>query len=684
MPALVLSLIQLKVTPKFNIDTNGATVLLYYIIFSSTLQGLYQDKSNRMTDVLRIMGLKWRSYIFSYFLVEFCIGSIFTLITCYLSVEFKGYDTDKSMKFLLSASVFLLSNIALAFLLSSLISNSRLGNFLGIILLIFSLTIYEVIVHTSTKWWHYVIMYIIPYCSFGDTLKLIYRGGNDAEFLLLILAQLVPLSLTFLLFFLIESCNGTDSIFVSSLSSCIGCKEQNEERSNQLLNSNILLKVEDLYKRYGSFYALNGVSLEMYQGEIFGLLGPNGAGKTTLINILLGNVKLSYGSIQANKTSLQIGYCPQETILFEELTLIQHLELFANIKGEPHTNLNQIMQVLQLTDSKNKKASMLSGGQRRKLAVGLAFIGKESLIVLDEPTVGMDVDSRQGLWKLIRENKENRLIILTTQNLEEADELSDRIAILSSGVLVDQPQAPIQWKRKYGYGYKLIVEADKNEELSEAERIVKNITGNEAITEHEQLGKVTFNLSMPDLKAYQELFAELEEHKGLKMTLEYSTLEDAYLNIADKKSELAKTISAKSELDTLVLNSKGQSSSLAQFIGLLNIRWLVMKRNWKRWIESTVPLLLIFISGFAYFHDSKNIVLQYVASRIAAPFIAIACGCMLPTSIYTPVLEKQQKLTQILEINHVHKLIYWSSYILSELFISTISILAIHLILYIL
>lgn len=665
-----------------SVDTNGATVLLYYIVFSNTLQALYQDKSNKMTDILRIMGLKWTSYLFSYLAVEFSAGSVFTALTCYLSVSLKGYDGDKAMKFVLSASVFLLSNIMMAFLLVSCVSNSRLGNFLAIILLIFSLAIYEVLIYTTTKWWHHLIFALIPYCSFAETLKCIYSGSADPGYAVLVIKQLVPLGINVVLVVLIKVFSESESV-LTSCSSCLERKAKREESSDELLSSSVLLKAEDIYKQYGSFYALNGVTLEMSQGEIFGLLGPNGAGKTTFINILLNNLAPSSGTLRIHKNSLSTGYCPQATILFEELTPAQHLELFASIKEEAHPNLGEILEVLRLGDSRDKQAAKLSGGQRRKLTVAMAFVGKADLIVLDEPTVGMDAESRLGLWKLIRENRRDRLIVLTTQNLEEADELSDRIAILSSGTLVDHPQPSIEWKKKYGYGYKLVVEADSAAQLAHATNVVHSFVSAKPVAEHEELGKTTFNLPSPELKTYQELFAKLEEAKGVKMTLEYSTLEDAYLNVAGQKREAARPSSPKSELDILVLNGRGERGLVAQFAGLINVRWLVIKRNWKRWIESSIPLMLIFIASFVYFYDEKSYIMQYIIARVAIPFITVAYGCMLPTAIYVPVLEKQKSLIQVLEINGVNKAIYWTSYILSELVVSAIVILMTHLILFV-
>ena len=197
-----------------------------------------------------------------------------------------------------------------------------------------------------------------------------------------------------------------------------------------------------------SVVALNELNLEVKEGEIFGLLGPNGAGKTTFINILSGTVIKTKGSVNVwgfdvdknpRQVRASIGIVPQEVNLDAFFTPRKLLELQAGLYGVPKKNriTDTILKMVSLEKQAESYSRTLSGGMKRRLLIAKAMVHQPPILVLDEPTAGVDVELRQNLWKNVKNlNKQGVTIILTTHYLFEAQEMSDRIAILNKGNLV--------------------------------------------------------------------------------------------------------------------------------------------------------------------------------------------------------------------------------------------------------
>ncbi len=197
-----------------------------------------------------------------------------------------------------------------------------------------------------------------------------------------------------------------------------------------------------------SFLALDGVSLDVAQGEFFGLLGPNGAGKTTLITILAGLAKATSGSASVMGHDVQtdfaaarraLGVVPQELVFDPFFNVREALVFQSGYFGVRHNDawIDELLESLGLTDKANANMRALSGGMKRRLLVGLALVHKPPVIVLDEPTAGVDVELRQTLWHFIAKlNKQGHTVLLTTHYLEEAEALCNRIAMLKTGKVV--------------------------------------------------------------------------------------------------------------------------------------------------------------------------------------------------------------------------------------------------------
>ncbi|ORX49210.1 P-loop containing nucleoside triphosphate hydrolase protein [Piromyces finnis] len=189
------------------------------------------------------------------------------------------------------------------------------------------------------------------------------------------------------------------------------------------------------------FLAVNNVSFKVYENEIFAILGHNGAGKTTLINIMVGLLRASKGGVyydgldiakDTNTIRKNFGVCAQTNTIFDELTVEDHIKFIADLK-DVQVDVDEVLTEIDLIHQKNLKASKLSGGQKRKLCIGMATIGNPKYVFLDEPTTGLDPLSRRKIWDLLLKKKKGRVIFLTTHYMDEADILADRKLILSKG-----------------------------------------------------------------------------------------------------------------------------------------------------------------------------------------------------------------------------------------------------------
>ena len=209
------------------------------------------------------------------------------------------------------------------------------------------------------------------------------------------------------------------------------------------------ISIRDLAKTYqGGKRALDGVTFDVPRGQIFGLLGPNGAGKSTLINILSGMVMKTGGSASIwgfdidehpRNAKASIGIVPQEIVFDPFFTPFETLELFAGLYGVPKAERKSmaLLRAVHLDDKANAYARTLSGGMKRRLLVAKAMVHSPPVLVLDEPTAGVDIELRQQLWAYVRElNDQGVTVVLTTHYLEEAEQLCDRIAIINHGRLI--------------------------------------------------------------------------------------------------------------------------------------------------------------------------------------------------------------------------------------------------------
>jgi ABC-2 type transport system ATP-binding protein len=205
------------------------------------------------------------------------------------------------------------------------------------------------------------------------------------------------------------------------------------------------ISIRDLRKSYGAYEALRGISFEIKEGEVFGLLGPNGAGKTTTIEILEGYRTRDGGEVEVlgfdperagSAFRERIGVVLQQSQLWPNLTVAETHRMFAGYYEHPR-NVDEVIVLVGLAEKRDARVKTLSGGQKRRLDLGVALVGDPDLVFLDEPTTGFDPAARRAAWDMIRSLRSlGKTILLTTHYLDEAEQLADRLAVLREGVII--------------------------------------------------------------------------------------------------------------------------------------------------------------------------------------------------------------------------------------------------------
>ncbi|KAL6272895.1 hypothetical protein ACE6H2_023587 [Prunus campanulata] len=305
------------------------------------------------------------------------------------------------------------------------------------------------------------------------------------------------------------------------------------------------IKIRNLHKVYGSkkgkCCAVNSLQLTMYENQILALLGHNGAGKSTTISMLVGLLRPTSGDAlvfgkniitEMEEIRKELGVCPQNDILFPELTVREHLEIFAILKGVKEDFVNSAVvdmgDQVGLADKMNTAVNALSGGMKRKLSLGIALIGNSKVIILDEPTSGMDPYSMRLTWQLIKKIRKGRIVLLTTHSMDEAEVLGDRIAIMANGSLKCCGSS-LFLKHKYGVGYTLTLVKSAPTASVAADIVFRHIPSATCVSE---VGtEISFKLPLASSSSFESMFREIESCMKRPMSnLETSSGED-YLGI---------------------------------------------------------------------------------------------------------------------------------------------------------
>ncbi|KAB0401470.1 hypothetical protein E2I00_009254 [Balaenoptera physalus] len=292
--------------------------------------------------------------------------------------------------------------------------------------------------------------------------------------------------------------------------------------------------------------AVRDLNLNLYEGQITVLLGHNGAGKTTTLSMLTGlfpptsgrayisGYEISQDMAQIRKS---LGLCPQHDVLFDNLTVAEHLYFYAQLKGLSRQKcpeeVKRMLHILSLEDKRDSRSRFLSGGMRRKLSIGIALIAGSKVLMLDEPTSGMDAISRRAIWDLLQQHKRDHTILLTTHFMDEADLLGDRIAIMAKGEL-QCCGSSLFLKQKYGAGYHMTLVKEPHCNPEGISRLVHHHVPN-ATLESSAGAELSFILPKESTHRFESLFAKLEKkQKELGIAsfgASVTTMEEVFLRV---------------------------------------------------------------------------------------------------------------------------------------------------------
>ncbi|XP_048758710.2 phospholipid-transporting ATPase ABCA3-like isoform X2 [Ostrea edulis] len=394
--------------------------------------------------------------------------------------------------------------------------------------------------------------------------------------------------------------------------------------------------------------AVAGMSLDLYEGQITALLGHNGAGKTTTMSMLTGFLPPTSGTalvngfdIREDITSVRssLGLCPQHDVLFDTMTVEEHLIFFAKLKGCPSNKVSQevedMLSAINLTNKRNAQSKTLSGGMKRKLSVGIALIAGSKIVILDEPSSGLDPDARRQIWTVLQKNRAGRTMLLTTHFMDEADLLGDRIAIMADGILKCCGSS-LFLKNKYGAGYHMVIVKEPHCDVDQVTTTVKKYVRN--AEEESNIGaELSFRLPYESTGNFQDLFEDLEHNKQKYGISSYgasvTTMEEVFIRVGEgtdkslngipvhhkENISLDLTVDGSStELDISAdfEHNKDTRLQIQQFYGMFVKRALHTLRN--KLVSATqilIPLFftvmaLIVVKTFPGPHDSKALTLD--------------------------------------------------------------------------
>ncbi|XP_066148995.1 ATP-binding cassette sub-family A member 17-like isoform X2 [Euwallacea fornicatus] len=304
----------------------------------------------------------------------------------------------------------------------------------------------------------------------------------------------------------------------------------------------------DVSKKYGQRTVVNELNMTVNMNQITVLLGHNGAGKSTIMNIITGIIEKTEGRMYINNKEIcktsditqSIGVCPQHNLFFWNLTVLQHLIFFAMVKGVSYTDaqseINYLLKTLNLQDKKYECPLTLSGGMQRKLCLAMAVIGDPDILILDEPSSGMDPQSRREMWDLLLQWRKHKTILITTHFMEEADALADQVIIINEG-RAKCSGTPMQLKLKYGCGATVTLLIEDNENVEATAKIIENSSGN-LVLKRIDGNEIQFTIKEG---SNVELFKHLEKYKEalkiVNISYRNTNLEDVFVNTISKTDQ---------------------------------------------------------------------------------------------------------------------------------------------------
>ncbi|KAL5290416.1 ABCA3.2 family protein [Megaselia abdita] len=485
----------------------GYIVCVIYIAKTVTL-----EKEKQLKEIQKIMGVstsvQWMAWILTFFVLLLCISLL--VIVIYKTPFGQSYPAllpKTSFSVLLILFIgFQLSTITFTFIFCVIFSKATNASVMAAVLFIFTVeTVPDL--NCCEKWFLTLKAIMFPNYAFGyafDIIKIQEFQGFGAQWwnadsppvagypfnLASIIAILYLEEIMYVIIFLyIEQAfpgkNCVRQPFYFPFSSSYWCRKQEpeifsvynregnktyQEESRIFRDQPAGISLINVKKAFNRKCVIENLTLEIAYGEITVLLGHNGAGKTTIMSLITGMVKPNYGRIvvngydvvkNLNRARYSMGYCPQQNILFDNLTVAEHMFFFGHLKGLTKREIDvetfKFMEILHLQSHAKVKAKNLSEGMKRKLSVIAAFCGDSRIVLCDEPSSGLDPAARRDIWKILLSEKNDRTIFITTHDMDEAEALGDKIAIINEGELKVEGTS-YALKKKLADGYTLTLQ----------------------------------------------------------------------------------------------------------------------------------------------------------------------------------------------------------------------------------
>jgi len=695
--------------------------------FRSFIYQVLDEKKKRMKEYLKMMGLGNAAYLWGWIIGQALEAILVSMIIVGIFTYDEILTTQQAIKAMLLFWIYSMVAVQYGFVTTCFFSDQKLGTQMAIFMFQVPLFLSYAMPVVKSQFLRALICIFpqpaivagfrsllgVPVLDFPVVIAVMVTAGIFYGFLSLYLDQVIPneFGVPKPWYFPLQMCSkkkqrsqeAREFDLEGSLHPYLSQDDDNSssyrgdarvssalyQDDSEQSSSQPSMRVELLRKEFGNTVAVDDVTLNIYKDQIFCLLGHNGAGKTTTINLVTGFYTATKGKIFINGRDLsqsidslrqKLGVCPQTEIVFDQMTVEDHLDLVAKIKAlNPVSAAREKSEVLNdvgLLEHKWKKVKQLSGGMKRRLALAMSLVGGSEIIMLDEPTSGLDPMTRYNIWEVLQRVKRGRTLILTTHFMEEADELADRIGVMSHGKLLCLGSADFM-KKKFGVGYQLTLEIKKEFEsvtkISDLEprvsKVIRSmIAGSSSDTTPSR--QLMYILPFEQIDNFAPMLEELEKIEQIKMSLDMTSLEEAFVNIGmhEEKfileaggdtssipSSAKYTAAVDQTLEFLSPRFNSQTSNSGQFKALLDVRYKQFVRQWQFWLRWLFPPIM-----FNFMMPSTDQVAEeeitYVLFYCYFPLVlALSLGLY----VFTPAVERELKLRYMFRVVGLKTSTYW-------------------------
>lgn len=642
-----------------------SSLIVIGFVTNTIISTLVREREMSFRETFRFMGLNDFADILGKIFFNLFTSSLFLIPIC-TSVYFLKWKYPENTRFkaafpniwilsrfLFSSVAFYLANISFCFFVSNLIrTTNTCKDILGLLVLL--LTICPIIGVGGNKYVNFVFKFV-PHFAYAAEYESNFKTKDGSTFLYLIALFAEAIVYAVLYLFL-------DAHLVFVLMNRRKKTQRSEtdltEELNTSTTSQVTLNIEGIKKKFGKFYALRGVDLEIYSDRVTCILGHNGAGKTTLINTICGVLTPTEGSVEfkgwdVHRTGIlkgNVGYCSGKDCLYEELTVNEYLNFVCRLKSikDKTQAITRISQICQLDEFQTQKIGKLSGGTKRRVSLASACLGNPQLILLDEPSSGVDPENRRKIWEGIMEIKSpETIIILTTHHLEEAEFLSEDVLIVSKGQL-EIRGTPEQIMNRFGVGYSIEISLQTKEELLELKNNLGTISDRIKVldSKFDTTGEAMIQIEVGIKEKTGEVVNLLEEEQ-ISFNLQSSTLEDAFIKLGETERELAEEKDWRTQAMNEVLKINHQSNVFSRFMALTYRRFGLLTSSF---YQILVYIALILFPGFSIQALSKNFTTggdnkpPFCLVLLTAQILCISFCFVCSFYAYVPASEKSLRM----------------------------------------